>query len=360
MKMAHHCLGAAQLAKLGEQMEQPRVHFFIGIEANPAIATIRQPGRQRHPQLASRRLLSLALMQPQLNLMKFSLAHDPGQAEQQTVMIGARIVHALAIGDQHSKQRAQFQELMPIVVVARQPRGIQAQHQPRLPEANLGDQPLEAAAAVARRTGLPEVVINDLNPFLGPAEQGCTIDQPILQLGALLMLTDLAGGRLAHVNIGQLGAMRRRHRAFQIEQHVHRDAPRSNRRRRLRPALTGVAVPPASPAVVVLSASSSATISAPRSAVDPAMPARTAGSAVWPDVSSNLSPKAESLARTYSAKGIRVRTDTRGRSRFGLASQVETLRSVAFCGTQRCRPSERTTRIQPVRRISPLELTSSG
>src|SRR5205814_6892335 len=36
--MAHHRLGAAQLAKLGEQMEQPRVHFFIGIEANPAIA----------------------------------------------------------------------------------------------------------------------------------------------------------------------------------------------------------------------------------------------------------------------------------------------------------------------------------
>src|SRR5438477_11940337 len=187
---------------------------------------------------------------------------------------------------------------MPIVVVARQPRGIQTQHQPRLPEANLGDQPLEAAATVARRTGLPEVVINDLNPFLGPAEQGCTIDQPILQLGALLMLTDLAGGRLAHVNIGQLGAMRR-HRAFQIEQHIHHDAPRSNRRRRLRPALTGVAVPPASPAVVVLSASSSATISAPRSAVGPAMPARTAGSAVWPDVPSNLSPKAESLARPY-------------------------------------------------------------
>src|SRR5438132_14433558 len=93
---------------------------------------------------------------------------------------------------------------MPIVVVALQPRGIQAQHQPRLPEANLGNQPLEAAAAVARRTGLPEVVINDLNPFLGPAEQGCTIDQPILQLGALLMLTDLAGGRLAHVKWASL------------------------------------------------------------------------------------------------------------------------------------------------------------
>jgi hypothetical protein len=31
--------------------------------------------------------------------------------------------------------------------------------------------------------------------------------------------------------------MGRRHRAFQIEQHVHRDAPRSNRRRRLYGAL---------------------------------------------------------------------------------------------------------------------------
>src|SRR5438045_6958034 len=249
---------------------------------------------------------------------------------------------------------------MPIVLVARQPRGIQTQHQPRLPEANLRDQPLEAAATVARRTGLAEVVVNDLNPFLGPAEQGCTIDQPILQLGALLMLTDLAGGRLAHVNIGQLGAMRRRHRAFQIEQHVHRDAPRSNRRRRLLTALTAVAVQPSSPAVVVLSASSSATISAPRSAVDPAMPARTAGSAVWPDVSSNLSPKAESLARPYSAKGISVRTDTKGSSRSGLASLAETSTPFAFCWPQRCRPHASTTRIQPMRRIIPLGLTSSG
>src|SRR4051794_27821809 len=40
------------------------------------------PAGSGTPQLASRRLL-----QPQLNLMKFSLAHNPGQAEQQTVTI---------------------------------------------------------------------------------------------------------------------------------------------------------------------------------------------------------------------------------------------------------------------------------
>src|SRR5947199_1145208 len=187
------------------------------------------------------------------------------QAKQQTVMIGARIVHALAIGDQHSKQRAQFQELMPIVVVARQPRGIQAQHQPRLPEANLGDQPLEAAAAVARRTGLPEVVINDLNQFLRPTKRSCSIDQPVLQLRALLMLADLTGSRLSHVNIGQFGAMRRRYRTFRIEQHVHPRAPRSSPGRQ-RSARTGADAPAALPTVAALSTSSSATISGPRSA----------------------------------------------------------------------------------------------
>src|SRR5215831_626119 len=65
---------------------------------------------------------------------------------------------------------------MPIVVVARQPRGIQAQHQSRLPEADLGNQPLEAAAAIAGGTGLAKVVINDLNPFLGPTKRSCSID----------------------------------------------------------------------------------------------------------------------------------------------------------------------------------------
>jgi len=59
-------------------MEQPRLHFFIGIETDTAIPAVRQTRRQWQPQLASRRLLPLALVQPQLDLMKLRLAHDPG------------------------------------------------------------------------------------------------------------------------------------------------------------------------------------------------------------------------------------------------------------------------------------------
>src|ERR1700694_579136 len=45
---------------------------------------------------------------------------------------------------------------------------------------------------------------------MGPAETDGTIDQPVLQLGALLMLPHLVDGRLPHVDIGQLSTVRRR------------------------------------------------------------------------------------------------------------------------------------------------------
>ena len=89
------------------------------------------------------------------------------------------------------------------------------------------------------------------------------------------------------------------------------------------------------------------------------MPVRTAGSAAGPDVPSTSSRVEESLARTYSAKGSRVRTDTSGKPRFGPASQAASSRSVAFLAIQRCRPSGRTTRIRPIRRLTPSALTAT-
>src|ERR1044072_7547011 len=115
------------------------------------------------------------------------------------------------------------------------------------------------------------------------------------------MLGGFAGCRLAHVNIGQLGAVSRRYLALQIEQYGHPEVPRLNRWHQRCAARTGVAVSPASPIVVERSVSWSATTWAPRSAADPEMPAREVGSAAAPDVSSTSSFAAESLARTYSA-----------------------------------------------------------
>ena len=50
---------------------------------------------QRQAQFAARRFLTLSLMKPHPDLVKLGLAHDAGQTEQQTVVVGARIVEAL-------------------------------------------------------------------------------------------------------------------------------------------------------------------------------------------------------------------------------------------------------------------------
>ena len=55
------------------------------------------------------------------NLMKLRLAHDAGQAEQQTIVIGARIVEPFSIRDENSEYRAEFKKLMPVAIVAGEP-----------------------------------------------------------------------------------------------------------------------------------------------------------------------------------------------------------------------------------------------
>src|SRR4051794_40658602 len=124
-------------------------------------------------------------------------------------MVDARIIEALAIGQDHAKQRAQFEQLMPIAVVARQPRGIEAEHQPGIAQPDLGNQPLEAVSLGARRPRLAEILVDDTDALARPAEPDGAVDKTILQRGAFLVLADLVDRGLAHIDIGQLGTMRR-------------------------------------------------------------------------------------------------------------------------------------------------------
>ena len=74
----------------------------------------------------------------------------PFRPEQQPVVELARRVHAVGVGDQRPGQRAQIQQLMPVRRRARQPRDLQRQDQPDMPEPDLGDQLLEPEPPVAR------------------------------------------------------------------------------------------------------------------------------------------------------------------------------------------------------------------
>jgi len=213
-------------------------------------------------------------MQANLDLVQLRLAHDAGQAEQQTVVIGAWVVEPLAVGDQHAEQRAQLQKLMPVVVVACQARGVQAQHQPRLAQPDLGDQPLKAVPVVAGSSRLPEIVVDHLDPILGPPEQDRSINEPVLQLGALLVLADLSGGGLPHVDVGQLRSMRCRDRVFGDRRRVQHDPPPSAPERRSLSTSTEAAEPTAVPDAAEPPAPSPAIASAQAPSAAPEGPSR--------------------------------------------------------------------------------------
>ena len=60
-------------------------------------------------------------------------------------MVEPGIVEPFAIGDQGAEDRADFQQLIPIAIVACQAGGVETEHQACASQTNLGEQILEAA-----------------------------------------------------------------------------------------------------------------------------------------------------------------------------------------------------------------------
>ena len=80
---------------------------------------------------------------------------------------------------------------MPIPVVARQTRRVQAHDQAGFAQPYFRNQCLKALPIAAGRPGFAEIIIDDVNPLAWPTEQSGSFDQAILQRGALLMMADL-------------------------------------------------------------------------------------------------------------------------------------------------------------------------
>ena len=70
------------------------------------------------------------------------------------------------------------------LAVAEEPRSVEADYEPGIAEADLGDQFLEAVALHTASARFAEILVNDLHALVGPPESYGAIDQPILQLRA--------------------------------------------------------------------------------------------------------------------------------------------------------------------------------
>jgi hypothetical protein len=192
-----------QRAELGElRKDQPhhRLDLLVGVQGCLPRRSAHVAGRQRDGQLPPPRLGLLAGQHPLLEQVQLGLAHRPLQPKQQPVVVVHRVVDAVGVGQQRTRQRAQLQQLVPVGARARQPRHLDAQHQPHVPHGDLGDQPLEAHPAGRAGPRLAQVLVDHQHPRGPPAQRDRPLHQGVLQPGRLPMAEHLLAGGLAHVH----------------------------------------------------------------------------------------------------------------------------------------------------------------
>jgi hypothetical protein len=78
-------------------------------------------------------------------------------------MVEPRIVETFAVGDQGAEDRADFQQLIPIAIVAGQAGGIVAEHQACASQTNFSEQILETAARKGVGSRFAQILINDFH-----------------------------------------------------------------------------------------------------------------------------------------------------------------------------------------------------
>lgn len=91
---------------------------------------------------------------------------------------------------------------MPVGVYSGQPGHLEPEDDPGVSHADLGDQPLEAVAALGGGTGLALVGVDDDDLGVVPAQCDRAAAQGVLSGGRLGVVDDLFEGGLADIEVG--------------------------------------------------------------------------------------------------------------------------------------------------------------
>ena len=92
--------------------------------------------------------------------VQLGLAHRPLQAQQQPVVVIARVVEAVQVGQQCVEQGTVLQQVMPVAARAGQAAHLDAQVDADVVEADLGQEPLEAGPVLGGPSALALVVVD--------------------------------------------------------------------------------------------------------------------------------------------------------------------------------------------------------
>jgi hypothetical protein len=133
--------------------------------------------------------------------MQFGLADRAFEAQQEAVVDRAGVIEPVLVADQRARQRAQLKQPMPVGVVSRQPRALEAEHDPRLRQRHVSNEPLKPLPVGGRGAGLALIDVDHHDPLGGPAERDRPAAEVVLAAGGVGVVSDLIQARLAHIQI---------------------------------------------------------------------------------------------------------------------------------------------------------------
>ena len=100
----------------------------------PDLALLLSPDeadRQAAAQFAARGLVANAAVEPRAQDVQLGFAHGALEAEHQAVVEQGGVIDAVGVGDQGVGDAAQIEQAIPVGVVARQARDLEAEHDAR-------------------------------------------------------------------------------------------------------------------------------------------------------------------------------------------------------------------------------------
>ena len=224
--------GAAELPELlkdePDHLLQPAIRIEVKTDmAVPDIADWRRDSQLAAPRFRSRRVVHPGSNDPQLDDAAL-------HAEQQAVVGAARIIDAVEVDYAGFHKSTQFEQMVPVAAIAREPRCIKAQDRANLPRTQGSNQTIKARALDGATCRAPKIVVDDLD--VGETAPARHIDQLVLASLALQVRLHLLRRGLANIDDGLALQHGRREEAIMRR---HR-RPRSSRCRLLRAAVEPV------------------------------------------------------------------------------------------------------------------------
>ena len=113
--VTQHRIDRAQFVKLLEDQTHHRLHLLVGVERQSAVRSAHIAQRRMIEQLPALGLVQPALLHALTQKVQLRFTERTLESQQQTIVVLARIVQAVLVGQQRAEQRTDLQQLMPVL-----------------------------------------------------------------------------------------------------------------------------------------------------------------------------------------------------------------------------------------------------